>query len=207
MISEQVSTILKTHIQEYDKKCGKDYLLLFSLGKKRKKRCCEITFKHYNYWHLLGCEAKSEDTFSTYLKCKKGLNISREVKLRCDLFTFYEKERSFNQVFDFVKKAKSIKLGYIDIGPECFQLTMAIGNNMGIIGYDFSKTDRCKYLFPKSCQAKLLKNISTEPNKILMILSKDSNKKTYTTLEYEIKKGVSEELIKELSEEILIELI
>jgi hypothetical protein len=197
MISQEILAILQKHIQTYDEKCGKDYLIVISTGKKNKPDFCEITFNHYNYWHLLGCKTTSKDAFLTYENCKNYQDVSKDINLLYGLSTFYKKEHTFDQVFDFVNKAKSVRLGYTTIGPEQFRLTMAIGNSIGIIGYDFPKNPVRKFLIPKSCQEKSLKMVSNESRKILFILSKKSGHKYYDRIDYEIKKDLSKEFVNE----------
>lgn len=200
MISKEILAILQRHIQTFDEKCGKDYLIVFSTGKKNSPDFCEITFNYYNYWHLLGCESASEDALLTYENCKNHQDVSKDINLLYGLSTFYKKEHTFDQVFDFVKKAKSLRLGYTTLGPEQFQLTMALGNNIGIIGYDFPKNTVGRFLIPKNCQEKSLKMVSSEHSKILFILSKESGQKFYDRIDYEIKKDLSKELVNELPE-------
>lgn len=200
MISKEILAILQKHIETFDEKCGKDYLIAFSTGKKNSLDICEITFNYYNYWHLLGCESASENALLTYEKCKNHQDVSKDINLLYGLSTFYKKEHTFDQVFDFVKMAKSVRLGYTTLGPEQFHLTMAIGNNIGIIGYDFPKNTVVRFLIPKNCQEKSLKMVSSESNKILFILSKESGHKFYDRIDYEIKKDLSKELVNELPE-------
>lgn len=194
MISANILRRLQANIQIYDEKCGRDFFVAFSVGKNHNINLYEITFNHFNFWHLLGCEAKSENTLRTYQNCKNYIDISNEVNLLYDLSTFNEKDAAFVNVFDFTKNAKSIKLGYANIGPEQFQLTMAVGNNTGIIGYDYPKTGNKRFLIPKSCQNKSLSDVSNRISKIVVILSKKQEETIYNTVEYEIKIGLAKEL-------------
>ena len=203
MISEQILAILQRHIQTYDEKCSNDYLIVFTTGKRHNPDFCEITFNFYNYWHLLGCETASEDAFLTYKNCKNYQDLSKDINLLYGLSTFYRKERTFEQVFDFVKKAKSVRLGYTTIGPEQYQLTMAIGNSIGIIGYDFPKSNARRFMIPKTCQEKSLRMVTNESKKILFILSKESGHKIYDRIEYEITKDLSKEFMNGLPEIII----
>ena len=179
MISEQILAILQRHIQTYDEKCSNDYLIVFTTGKRHNP------------------------AFLTYKNCKNYQDVSKDINLLYGLSTFYRKERTFEQVFDFVKKAKSVRLGYTTIGPEQYQLTMAIGNSIGIIGYDFPKSNARRFMIPKTCQEKSLRMVTNESKKILFILSKESGHKIYDRIEYEITKDLSKEFMNGLPEIII----
>ena len=197
MITKHILEKLQKNIVLYDEKSENDYLVLFSIGKNHECYFNKISFKYYNFWHLLGCKDISNNSYQTYMDCKNHIDISEKIELKCNISTFQEKDYAFNHVFDFVKNAKSIKIGYANKGPEKFQLTMALGNNDGIIGYDIPKPYSNTFLFPKSCQKKNLSDVSNSVNKILLILSKTCDDKLYTKIEYEIKKGIAKELIEQ----------
>lgn len=80
----------------------------------------------------------------------------------------------------------SIKIGYIADCPEEYYLTMALGNEIGIIGYDYAKGNK-QFMIPKTVQEKKISSVSSEQSKILFILSKNQNQKTYNNIEYDYK--------------------
>lgn len=183
----------------------KDYLLVFSMGKNNPIEYCQITFYHYNFWHLLGCKVDEEESLLTYNKCKEGEDVSDAISLVHSNSEANVKYEVFSKVFDFISNAKCIKIGYISGCPEEFYLTMALGNEVGIVGYDYPKTNK-KFLIPKSVQNKRISLVSKDLNKILFILSKKQSQEFYDKIEYEIKKDISKEYISEISEKIKIDL-
>ena len=120
MISENLLSILHNDIQIYDKKKGKDYLIVFGKGKKDSLKYCQITFHHFNFWHLLGCQIENGDLFNIYESCKNKKDISQNVSLVHSYAETENKHSVFMKVFDFVKNAKFIKIGYVGDCPENF---------------------------------------------------------------------------------------
>lgn len=59
-------------------------------------------------------------------------------------------------------------------------------------------------MIPKTVQEKKISSVSSEQSKILFILSKNQNQKTYNNIEYEIKKGVAKEYFPQISDDIEI---
>lgn len=80
---------------------------------------------------------------------------------------------------------------------------MALGNEIGIIGYDYAKGNK-QFMIPKTVQEKKISSVSQDLSKILSILSKNQDQKTYTKIEYEIKKGVAKEYFPQISDDIKI---
>ena len=59
-------------------------------------------------------------------------------------------------------------------------------------------------MIPKTVQEKKISSVSQDLSKILSILSKNQDQKTYTKIEYEIKKGVAKEYFPQISDDIKI---
>ncbi len=203
MITGRLLEHLAECIKLYDEKNGNDYVIVFGKGKKDAVKYCHITFNHYNFWHLLGCRLDGGNHLEVYNKCKNGGDVSENLSLVHSYPEAYVKCEVFRKVFDFVSNAKCINIGYVADCPEGFYLTMALGNEMGIIGYDYAKGGK-KFLIPKSVQDRKISSMSNGLNKILFILSKRQNQKVYVNIEYEIKKGVAKEHFPEISKEIAI---
>lgn len=203
MVTGKLLGQLKECIQLYDEKNGNDYAVVFGKGKKDVVEYCQITFNCYNFWHLLGCKLINGDHVGVYNKCKDGGDVSEALSLVHSYSEAYVKCGVFRKVFDFASNAKYIKIGYVADCPEGFYLTMALGNEMGIIGYDYVKGGK-KFLVPKSVQDRKISSVSNGLNKILFILSKKQNQKAYVNIEYEIKKGVAKGYFPEISKEIAI---
>lgn len=115
----------------------------------------------------------------------------------------YTKCEIFERVFDFVSNAKCIKIGYVNNCPEEVYLSMALGNEIGIIGYDYPKINK-NFMLPKTVQEKKISSMSSSLNKILFILSKDQSQKEYMRIEYEIKEGVVKEHFSQISMEMKV---
>lgn len=205
MITGKLLRDLKECIQLYDEKNGNDYVVVFGKGKKDEVKYCHITFNHYNFWNLIGCRLDAGNHLDVYNKCKNGRNVSEDLALVHSYSEAYVKCEVFRKVFDFVSNAKYIKIGYVSDCPERFYLTMALGNEIGIIGYDYAKGGK-KFLIPKSVQDRKISSVSNGLNKILFILSKRQGQKEYTTIEYEIKKGMAKEYFPKISNEIAIKI-
>lgn len=203
MISEKLLGQIKGCIQLYDQKCGNDYVIVFGKGKKDSVKYCHITFNHCNFWHLLGCKLNDKCHMEVYSQCKSGVDISKKLSLVHSYSEAFTKCEIFSRVFDFVSNAKYIKIGYAAGHPEEHYLTMALGNETGIIGYDYVKGNK-KFMIPKTVQGKKISSVSSELDKILFILSKNQNEKAYTKIEYEIKSGVAKEYFPQISTEIEI---
>lgn len=203
MISQKLLIYLKECIHLYDEKCGKDYVIVFAKGKKDIPQYCQITFHYFNFWHLLGCKLIGKDHAKIFSRCKNGEDISGELSLVHSYSEAYTKCEIFSKVFDFVSNAKYIKIGYVADCPEKIYLSMALGNETGIIGYDYIKGNR-QFLIPKTVQKKKISSVSVETSKILFILSKAQSQKTYTKVEYEIKKGVIKNYLSQISADIEI---
>lgn len=206
MIGNKILTNLQKCIQLYDKKNENDYLIVFSRGKNIPMEYCQITFNHYNFWHLLGCKVDEKNSSLIYDKCKNGEDVSKELSLVHSYSEANTKCEIFDKVFDFISNAKCIKIGCISGCPEEFYLTMALGNEVGIVGYDYPKGNQ-KFLIPKSVQNKRISLVSKELNKILFILSKSQKDESYNNIEYEIKKGVAKEYLSEISKDVKIDII
>lgn len=207
MITSGIMEILHEAIQIYDKLCGKNYLIVF--GSKSNYKFVEVIIKQSSFWHLLGCnlEADSnEGKNDTYMKCKERKDISEKVSSIHSFCEIKEKSSAMQNVFDFTQKASQIKIGYAAGCPEEYIFKMGVGNQLGIIGYDYPNRGNSNYLFPKSAQLKAISKISKDTYKVLMILSKDISHRDYNNIEYEIKKDVHLEIIDFLPENIKISL-
>ena len=122
----------------------------------------------------MGCPGLGYD--EVYFQCKNGDNISDKLSLVHSYSEAYTKCEIFKKVFDFISNAKYMKIGYIANCPEEFYLTMALGNEIGIVGYDYTK-DNKKFMIPKTVQEKKISSVSSELSKILFILSKNQKQK------------------------------
>lgn len=205
MITSGIMEILHDSIQIYDKLCGKNYLIVF--GAKNNYKFIQITIRQSSFWHLLGY-CLDEDTnggkHSTYLRCKNKEDVSDKVSSVHNFSEIEEKYLAMKNVFDFISKAKEIKICYAKNCPEEYLFRIGAGNNTGIVGYDYPNDNSSNLLFPKSAQLKSISKISRNPDRVLMILSRKISEKHYNKIEYEISKNVYFELKEQIPNEIKV---
>ena len=197
MITQGIMEILHKAIQIYDKRCGKEYLIVFGTKKNFDYKFIQIKIKQSYFWHLLGCrlnEDNNEGKNNTYLNCKNNINVSDKISSIHKFSEIQEKYSAIQNVFDFVEKANEIKVCYTSNCPEEFLFKIGSGNNSGIIGYDFANIGSTNFLFPKSAQLKSISKISSTTYRIFLILSKKMGDKYFTDIEYEIKNGICQNL-------------
>ncbi len=196
MITDNIQKALHNNIDTYDELNNKQYLLCFSSGKNNGYSYVEIEMHNYNYWHLLGCKNICDDeNVDVYQACMKKQDIKEHLILTHNAATVFEKEKAFRSTFNFVKNAKWIKIGYVKPSPEAYSLYMALGNMDGVVGYSYKSPHLKNYLIPKSCRSKSLKDLTSNQNKIIFILSKPIGTDKYNLLEYEIKKDTALDII------------
>lgn len=205
MITSGIMEILHESIQIYDRLCGKNYLMVF--GSKNKYKYIQLTIRQSSFWHLLGCELDidtNQGKQNTYLRCKNKEDISDKVSSIHSFSEITEKYSAMKNVFDFIAKAKEIKICYAVNCPEEYLFKIGTGNQTGVIGYDYPNNNPLNLLFPKSAQLKSISKISRSSDRVLMILSKNINEKYYDRIEFEIKKNICSELIEHIPDEIKI---
>lgn len=206
MITPRIMEILHESIQIYDRLCGKNYLIVF--GSKNKYKFVELTIRQSSFWHLLGCslnQDSNEGKANTYLRCKNKEDVSDKISSIHSFSEITEKYDAMKNVFDFIAKASEIKICYVVGCPEEYLFKIGTGNNIGTIGYDYPNSGS-SLLFPKSAQLKSISKLSKNPDRVLMIMSKNINTKHYHKIEYEIKKDIHSELIKHIPDEIKVSL-
>lgn len=204
MITSGIMKILHESIQIYDKLCGKCYLIVF--GSKTDYKFIQVKIKQSSFWHLLGCSLDSDSNngkSETYLKCKAKEDVSNKISSIHSFSEINQKYLAMQNVFDFIEKAKQIKVGYAINCPEEYIFKIGAGDSSGIIGYDYPNTGHSDILFPKSAQLKPISKISNNTTyRIFLILSKDIGEKYYNNIEYEIKKGIYSQIKEQIPNKI-----
>lgn len=207
MITSGVMQLLHSAIQIYDKRCGKEYLIAFGSKTRNDYKFVQIRIKQSSFWHLLGCQLEpdtSEGKNSTYIKCKNAEDVSEKITSIHGFSEIKEKFSAILNIFDFVEKAREIKIGYAVNCPKEYIFQIGSGNETGIIGYDVPNNGLKDFLLPKSAQLKPLSKISRTTFRIFLILSKDIGAKYYNKIEYEIQNGVYDKIKEHLPDEINI---
>lgn len=207
MISENIMNLLHDAIQVFDKRCGQQYLIIF--GAKGKYQFVKIQIKQSHFWHLLGCKLEPDTNSSkgnTYSACINKIDVSEKISSIHGYSEIQEKYIAVQKVFDFIDKARQIKIGYTVDCPEQYIFQVGTGNEQGVIGYDYPNTGFKEYLLPKSAQLKPLSKIANTTFRIFLIISKHTGENQNIKIEYEIKKGLYEEIKEDLPENIKEEL-
>lgn len=205
MITSGIMKILHESIRIYDKLCGKNYLIIF--GSRNKYKFIQLTIRQSSFWHLLGCSLDSDTNdgkHNTYLKCRNQEDVSDKISSVHSFSEITEKYSAVKNVFNFIEKASQVKICHVENCPEEYLFKIGVGNNIGIIGYDYPNDKSSNLLFPKSAQLKSISKLSKNPDRVLMILSKDIKQKYYYQIEYEIKKDIHSELIKYIPNDIKV---
>jgi hypothetical protein len=201
MISEDVQELLYKAIQIYDTLAEKDYLILASKSLQYPVEFFQIRIKKEYFWHLIGCKAKTDGNV-LYDICKRRESIKQffDYTRGNNSYTCHEKYNAFINVFDFVNKAKEIRICDTKDTPDKFNFVLALGNYKGIVGYD--KYKNFKYFYPKSSQTKSIMDFNSKKTarKIIAILKKESKEYNYSDLIFEAKVNIIHDLNGHLDE-------
>lgn len=200
MITSGIMKILHDSIQVYDELCEKKYFIIF--GSKKITDCVEIAIKQSAFWHLLGCSLDNDTPTgkrNTYLKCKNKEDVSDKIFSKHSFSEIQEKAKAMKETFNFIEKANQIRIDHVSGCPEEYMFQIGIGNGRGIIGYDHTNQNSLHSLVPKSAQLKSITKISKNPLRIQAILSKNISDRDYRKIEYEVKKGICEQIQARLS--------
>lgn len=202
MISEKVQTLLFEAIQIFDALTEKDYLLFGQRGLRHSIEVFPIRIRKEHFWHLLGCKA-TKKIDDLYGRCKKRENIKDFVDYANGSTEklCFDKYSTFRKVFDFVNKAKEIKICDTTDTPDKFNFVLAVGHYNGIIGYD-NNPFSC-FFFPKSTQSKPIKefNSNNQARKVVAIVEKPYFCPYFNKVSYEIKQNILKEIVQKVDED------
>lgn len=197
MIQKSTMKLLHNAIKEYDKLSGKDYLVACHISRKHPMEYLTLRINHHNFWHLLGCkiDKKQEKLPDIYQMCIEQQDITEYLNYTSAVFTCKEKFDVFMEVFNFVEKAKQIRISYTDDTPDFYKFKLANGNSKGIIGYD-NEFGRKNIYIPKTTQRKIVASFNNQARRIVYICSRKIGESSFERLEYETAKGVYKEILK-----------
>lgn len=186
MISDSTVENLYTAITIYNLRVDQDFLIALYKG-KNESRFIKIRIKKENFWHLIGCKIKEscQDKDGVYEKCLHREHIKDDLNYSNGSSSNISKKKFnvFINIFDFVLKAKELKVYDTNSTPDSNMFVFGIGKQSGLVGYD--KDDKKDFLYPKTVQDKTF-NINY---KILFILAKKSDNDKYH-VEYKAGKGI-----------------
>ena len=196
MISDEVLEFLKTAFTEYNKLVGKDYLIACYVNKNFPLEFYVFRIKKENFWHLLGCECNeitAEELYNIHMNGDD--NIQEYLTYTANIHACREKYTVFMRLFNFIDKAKEIRISKTDGSPEQYAFKMAVGNYSGIIGYDSKNSD---ILFPKSVRLKTIDSINANSMRIAFILSKAIDESSFDNADYCVSKKLFTKMLAEL---------
>lgn len=192
----------------YSRYADKQLLFVFRNSKNDTYEYYEVYFGKRNFMHLAGIKSKTMNAIAFFEAC-----LSRTVKLEdCtpshDMSTMLAKISVLEKLLDF-RNAKLYKIGKKDLVTRDNDFEMMTGNASGIIGYDSrvkeagSKNVSKKHLpVPTTVLTVSIMNYCRKPKKIMFVLEKSVSEEEYSTITYEIKKGLLQQELTVLSEDI-----
>lgn len=195
MIQDSTRDVLSIAIKEYDKLAGKEFLIGCSISRNHDTEYMVLQINRHNFWHLLGCQIDKSKIKNTsldiYDMCIKGEPIQEYLIYTKDCNSSEKKKLPFLNVFNFVEKAKQIRISYTKNTPDYYKFKLVHGNATGIIGYDNDKNTKDPNLYiPKTTQSKASQSFNNENKKINFILSRMIHDTEFKKLEYEATPGL-----------------
>ena len=171
----------------------------------------EVFYGERNFMHLVGIKSNTLSAVDFYKTCL-GKGSRPLEKSDCtpsrDMTTLYKKISVSDTLFDF-KHCKCYKIGSKDLITRDNEFEIAIGNNAGVIGYDHrinvkgsKKVNANSQCVPTTLLNRSINEFCSKPSKILFVLQKKENESKYTSIYFEIKKGLFKELYPAFSKEI-----
>lgn len=187
-----------------------DTTLLFIFREKRESSYdyYEVRFGKNNFMHLAGIKSESLSATEFYNACLEGRIVREDCNPRRDAKTMYLKVAIMEQLLD-LRNSKCYKIGEKDLVTRDNDFEMATGNANGVMGYDSrikikgtDGVDKSKAPIPTTLLNNSITDYCTKPQKIMFILQRTDKESTYSTLFYEIKKGLFQTEKEYFSEEI-----
>jgi len=190
----------------YSEYVDKDLLFIFRKNKNSDYEYVFIRCNHWNFMHLAGIRSKTLSAADFYDACLHQNIAKSDCTPSNNATSMYAKIAVMPNLMD-LKKSKFYKIGEKDLITRDNDFVVAIGNGMGIIGYE--EFDDNINLNPKTLLTNPITYYSTNPQKISFVLQKNGEERAYKKVIYEPKKGLcKQELVhfsKEIQEMITIE--
>lgn len=189
MISYNNMQILNKMIKIYNDLTNKDFLIAYNISPKYPLNFIEIQVRDKNFWHLLGCRIcdNSISPKELYQKCLNGEDISAYLDYTHEANSVREKAETFQQIYNFVSKAKIVNLVDVHGLPDEKTYNLGIGSEIGIIGYG----RKSNFLYPKSTQKRPISTIKRKNDgKIRIIIEKEITDLEYNKISFEAGKDL-----------------
>lgn len=189
----QLTSILIRSAKMYSQYADTDLLFLFRHSKTEIYEGYEVHFGKRNFMHLAGIKSKTLNAIKFYEACLTGTIKIEDCTPRHTVANMHAKISIMELLLDF-RFSKLYKMGRKNLVTRDNDFEMATGNASGILGYDSrittkgsKKISENQLPIPTTLLTNPLTDYCTQPEKIMFILQKDSNKQTYDTIFYEIK--------------------
>lgn len=189
MISYNNMQILNKMIKIYNDLTNKDFLIAYNISPKYPLNFIEIQVRDKNFWHLLGCRIcdNSISPKELYQKCLNDEDISAYLDYTHEASSVREKAETFQQIYNFVSKAKIVNLVDVHGLPDEKTYNLGIGSEIGIIGYG----RKSNFLYPKSTQKRPISTIKKKNDgKIRIIIEKEITDLEYNKISFEAGKDL-----------------
>jgi hypothetical protein len=193
--NEELFNCLHECAVKYERIVGKSYMFVNFSQRIDKFISYEVNFQPFQFMHLVGINSKTMGALSFYKAC---LSSPIEITLKdCTPAYNHSRKEICSKVialYDLLDlaKAKYFLVGNKDKIREKVDFDFAYGKN-AILGC--VKTGKKKIPYPITCINKNIEEFCTTPHRITFILSKNDANDKYTDIFYEIKKGLTKELI------------
>jgi hypothetical protein len=180
----------------YEKIVGKAFLFVNYSKQKDEFVSYEVFFQPFQFMHLTGINSKTMDAVGFYRACLAN-PIEIDISDCTPAYRHTRKEIcskivALNELLDLTK-ARYFMVADKDKITEKVDFDFAYGKN-SILGCVNGYNKR-KIPYPITCINKNIEEFCTRPHKITFILSKDKWTDKYMHIFYEIKEGLTSELM------------
>lgn len=196
LTSEELLAILHKSAILYSEYADTSLLFIFREKKSDKYDYYETRFGKNNFMHLAGIKSETLGAKEFYELCVEGTITREDCTPRKDANTMYSKVAIMEQMLE-LRNSRCYKIGEKDLVTRDNDFEMATGNLNGVIGYDSriklkgtNKVDGTKLPIPTTLLNNPITDYCSRPQKIMFILQKMDDEKTYNKLFFEIKNGL-----------------
>ena len=178
----------------YSKMCDKDFIYI-CIDKKDVSNTFVFTarYEKSSFMHLCGIKSKTMDASSFYRNCLNSSITLNDCTPAYDhsVQDISSKVSILSDLLD-VKNMKMFKADDPNIQPQKAEFDIGIGNDTGFIGYRYDKY--IKKLLPVTNMPQPLTKYCFDPQKISMVMSKETDEKLFSKMEFEISKDLLSKL-------------
>lgn len=206
---KQMLEHLNVAARKYNRFVNTDVMFVYKKTKTTDIDYYEIFFGKRNFMHLAGVRSKNLNPEQFYDACLYGTIKKDDCNPTHSVNNMHSKISVLYKMFDF-EFSKIYKIGEKDLITRNNDFEVAIGNEIGIVGYDSrinvhenNNINKNRYAIPTTLLDNPISSYCSESNKILYVFQKNREDKLYNKLHYEIKKGLLNSQNNNLSQEIM----